>query len=102
MLFDPAHTTAQGYLVPIDAWRAGSNRRQLRRLVGEALERGEREIVMDCKAWNSPDVVLLSTLVGCADLCAQQGANFRLVNLDGSMHETLRELRLTSRLGLIE
>jgi anti-anti-sigma regulatory factor len=93
---------SQAYLVPIDPEKLGTNSRQLRRVVGDALERGERSIVVDCSAWNSPDVMMFSTLIGCAQLCAGQGVEFELMNLEGSVHATLRELRLTPRLNLPE
>jgi hypothetical protein len=99
MFLNNAPAATQAFLVPIDP-HAGTARRELPRVVGDAIERGARHIVMDCAEWDSPDVVMLSTLMRCAQLCATQGAGFQLANLDGSMHDTLRELRLTSRLGL--
>jgi hypothetical protein len=101
-MFATIEQTTQAYLVPVHAEHLGQNSRQLRRVVGDALDRGERRIVMDCRAWNSPDVVMFSTLIGCAQLCAGRGAAFELINLGGSIHETLRDLRLTPRLGLPE
>lgn len=99
-MYATTQQATQAYLVPIDPEQLGSNPRQLRRVVGDALDRGERHIVMDCSAWNTPSIVMFSTLIGCAQLCAGQGAEFRLTNLEGSVHETLRELRLTPRLNL--
>ena len=100
MLLNNTQTATQAYLVPIVPSAATTGRRQLRSVVSEALDRGERNIVMDCADWNSPDVVMMSTLIGCAQLCATQGAGFQLKNVDVSVHDTLRDLRLASRLGL--
>jgi anti-anti-sigma regulatory factor len=104
MLLNNAQAAAatQSYLVPVDPRAATASRRQLRHVVGDALERGERHIVMDCAELDGPDVVMLSTLMRCAELCAHQGAGFQLTNLNVSVHDTLRELKLTTRLGLAE
>jgi hypothetical protein len=102
-MFATIEQTTQAYLVPVHPEHLGSKSRQLRHVVGAALERGERRIVMDCSAWNnSDDVVMFSTLIGCAQLCADSGVAFELINLGGSVYETLRALRLTPRLGLGE
>lgn len=101
-MYSTTHQTTQAYRVPIHPEKSGTDRRQLRRVVSDALERGERRIVMDCTAWNSPDVMMFSTLIGCAQLCAGSGAEFELANLEDSVHETLRELRIAPRLNLPE
>ena len=75
-------------------------RNELRHGVDAALARGERRIVVDCEAWETPDVVLMSALVGCARRCVTEGAEFELTNLGGEMRATLSDLKLADRLGL--
>jgi hypothetical protein len=78
------------------------DRRRLRRLVGDALQRGERRIIVDCQSWLQPDVVLLATLVRCANLSAENGACLELANLDQSMRHALCELNLAKRFCISE
>lgn len=78
------------------------SRRELRRGVGAALARGERRIVVDCESWETPDLILMSALVGCARLCDVEGADFELANLGGEMRSTLQDLKLAERLRLPE
>jgi hypothetical protein len=94
-------TITPGYCIQL-ATAATSSRRELRRGVGAALARGERRIVVDCGSWEKPDLILLSTLVSCARLCDEEGAEFELANLGGEMRTTLSDLKLSSRLGLAD
>ena len=93
-------SASSGYRIQLSPAAIRPNRRDLRRGVGAALARGERRIVVDCGSWETPDLILMSALVGCARLCTQEGAEFELANLGGQMRSTLHDLKLAERLGL--
>jgi len=99
MPFTTAPVDTSAYYVPVLSPEM-TGRHALRRAVGSALERGARHIVVDCSSWQDQDLALLSSLIACAGLCAVEGAQFELRNLDSSVRETLNELRLAPRLGL--
>jgi len=102
-LFSPNYqTTTSGYRIELSTGATAPSRKELRRGVGAALARGERRIVVDCGSWETPDLILMSALVGCARLCVQEGAHFELANLGGEMRSTLCDLKLATRLGLPE
>jgi anti-anti-sigma regulatory factor len=77
-----------------------SERRQFRASVIEALCRGDRDVVVDCSEWRQLDLLMLSALVDCAELCAAQNAEFALDNLAADVRSRIVALSLGSRLGL--
>ncbi len=94
-------SSTPGYCIQL-ATAATASRRELRRGVGAALARGARRIVVDCGSWEQPDLFLMSTLVSCARLCDEEGAEFELANLGGEIRSSLADLKLSSRLGLAD
>lgn len=74
--------------------------RQLRSRVIEALERGERHVVIDCGSWRTLDVLVLSSLVHSASACRASGATFELQNLSAEMRTDIEALQLGPRLPL--
>ena len=76
-------------------------RRFLRSAILAALDRGHRQVVVDCDAWKRLDLGVLSALIHCAKACAVRGASFELVNLDGHVRDDIIALRLERRLGLM-
>jgi anti-anti-sigma regulatory factor len=75
-------------------------RRFLRSAILAALDRGHRQVVVDCDAWKRLELGLLSALIHCAKACAVRGASFELVNLAKELRSDIDALRLTRRLGL--
>jgi anti-anti-sigma regulatory factor len=65
-----------------------------------ALRRGERHVVVDCRAWLRLDLPLLSTLIQCAKSCDLEGAVFEVVNMSNEIRANVDALRLDTRLGL--
>ena len=75
-------------------------RRFLRSAILSALDRGHRQVVVDCNAWKRLDLGVLSALIHGAKACAIRGVTFELVNLGKELRSDIDALRLTSRLGL--
>jgi anti-anti-sigma regulatory factor len=75
-------------------------RREVRRRVAAALDRGERGIVVDCSSWSDLDLILLSALVDCATICEERGADFELENLTNELRARIEALHLGDRLHL--
>ena len=74
--------------------------RLLRSGIVEALDRGRREVVVDCEGWSRLDFGVLSALVQSANACRARGATFEIVNLSEEMRSSIAALRLDVRLGL--
>jgi anti-anti-sigma regulatory factor len=75
-------------------------RRFLRSTISTALDRGHRQVVVDCGEWKRLDLGVLSALIHGAKACAVRGASFELVNLAKELRSDIEALRLTGRLGL--
>ena len=71
----------QAYRVKLQDHRASQYWRGLLRCVIDAVESGDRHVVLDCQSLSDMDVMLLSTLVNCATVCAEHGAQFELKDL---------------------
>jgi anti-anti-sigma regulatory factor len=95
-----SQTHPQTCRIAIAGDRAVGYRRELRIRVLDALERGERHIVVDCLALSDVDLLLLSALVDCAATCGEQKAQFQLENLRVDLKSRIDALRLAGRLGL--
>lgn len=76
--------------------------RALRSSVQQALERGDRHLVVDCVAWNDLDLRVLSSLIRCASECREQGASFEVTNIPNHIKEEVNALQLGERLGMID
>jgi anti-anti-sigma regulatory factor len=76
--------------------------KELRSRVSQALDDGERRFVIDCEAWDSIDVMTLSSLVQCASACRAIGASFEVTNLSTQIRDDVRTLQLDDRLGLAD
>ena len=76
--------------------------RDLRTRVDQALLRGERHVVVDCKAWKQLDLRMLSALIQCASTCREHGASFEIANISNELRADVRALQLNERLGLVE
>ena len=81
------------------------NRHQARELRGQvqrALRRGARSLIVDCGAWSTLDLSMLSALIQCATACREYGASFEVANLSSDLVGGVRELQLGGRLGLAD
>jgi anti-anti-sigma regulatory factor len=76
--------------------------KELRSRVTQALDDGERRLVVDCQAWDELDVPTLSSLVQCASACRAIGASFEVTNLSTQIRADVRSLQLENRLGLVD
>ena len=52
--------------------------KDLRSQVRQALEDGDRHLVVDCEGWNRFDLSMLSSLIQCAAACREHGASFEV------------------------
>jgi anti-anti-sigma regulatory factor len=68
----------------------------------DALERGMNHVIIDCREWHRLDLTLLSALVRCANAFARHGATLEFANLSPEMRAIVRELRLQSRLRVLD
>jgi anti-anti-sigma regulatory factor len=75
--------------------------RDLRWRVREALERGDRHVVIDCEAWKDLDVRMLSSLIRCASACRERGASLEVTNLRSQIKDELSALQLGHRLHAV-
>ena len=80
----------------ISNWHA----KELRSRVRSALEHGDRHLVVDCHAWDTLDLNMLSSLIQCAQACREQGATFEVASLSPVLKADVRALNLHERLGL--
>lgn len=76
--------------------------RDLRARVLNALEQGDRHLVVDCEALNKLDLNTLSMLIQCASACREHGASFEIANMSNEVRAEVLALQLGSRLGLLE
>lgn len=74
--------------------------RQLRAQVHQALQNGDRHLVVDCESWNEFDLGTLSSLIQCATVCREAGASFEVANMSHGIRESVRDLQLARRLGI--
>lgn len=76
--------------------------KDLRSRVHQALEQGDRHLVVDCGSWNRLDFNMLSSLIQCASACREQGASFEVANMSSEVRADVLALQLGGRLGLPE
>lgn len=95
-----SQTTATTFRIELERQPTQSYRRELPLRVSDALRRGDRRVVVDCSAWSQLDLIVLSALVSCARRCDEEGAEFELENLDGTMRTRILALSLGERLRL--
>lgn len=74
--------------------------RDLRSSVHQALQRGDKHLVVDCVAWNDLDLRVLSSLIRCASACREQGASFEVTNIPSHIKDEVCALQLGDRLGM--
>jgi anti-anti-sigma regulatory factor len=74
--------------------------KQLRSQIRQALQDGERHLVVDCQAWDALDLNMLSSLIQCAADCREHGATFEIASLSSAVAADVRALNLHDRLGL--
>jgi anti-anti-sigma regulatory factor len=98
-------TAAQEFstaLFEIPSRLSNGDAKELRSHVRRALEDGERRLVVDCHAWETLDLNMLSSLIQCAAACREQGATFEVTSLSSSLAADVRALNLHDRLGLAD
>ena len=66
-----------------------SNRRELQQLVLEALDRGQRDVVVDLRDAGYVDGSALGTLVMLAGCARRRGGEFRLEHVNADVREVL-------------
>jgi len=88
------------YRVLLKAGRTVESRRSLQREVVSALETGVDHVIVDCRDWSELDLMVLSSLVSCANACDQRGANFELDNLRPNIRSCIEALSVGDRVGL--
>jgi anti-anti-sigma regulatory factor len=96
-------TAAQEFstaLYEIPSRISNGHAKELRSRVRSALESGERRFVVDCHAWESLDLNMLSTLIQCAAECRLHGATLEVESLSSVLEADVRALHLHERLGL--
>ena len=93
-------TAVTSYRIELEQRGTATYRRRLCRDVRRALARGRRRVVLDCAALDGIDLILLSSVVGCAAACDARGASFQLDNLRPEVRSTIHALSLDHRLGL--
>ena len=76
--------------------------KDLRVQVRQALNEGDRHLVIDCADWNRFDLTMLSSLIQCAAVCREHGASFEVANMSNDIRESVRDLQLAGRLGLAD
>ena len=97
-----AHMTVQSARFAIPAKRTSYAARELRTQVRQALQEGDRHLVVDCEDWNEFDLTTLSSLIQCAAACREQGASFEFANMSSDIRENVRDLQLAGRLGIAD
>jgi len=75
-------------------------RKELQRVVVDAVESGSRRVVLDCESLSDLDLMLVSTLLNCATTCSEHGADFCVENLRDDLRLRIAALRLDGRIGL--
>ena len=76
--------------------------KDLRSRVNQALQQGDRHLVVDCEGWDRLDLGMLSSLIQCATACREHGASFEVANMSTAIRADVAELRLGGRLGLTD
>lgn len=88
------------YRLRVERPASAQYRRELPQTVVEALQRGDRRVIVDCATWSQLDLIVLSALVNCARVCCDAGAEFELENLECTMRSRIVALGLAERLRL--
>lgn len=84
----------------IPSLRSSRQGRLLLGSVKQALDVGDRHVVIDCAEWIQLDLGMLSTVIQCASRCRERGADFELVNLSDELRRAVHDLLLATRLGI--
>ena len=92
----PLHDGAHFSIPPVCTTQQA---RMFRTSVNQALETGDRRVVIDCEGW-ALELGMLSSVLQCASRCRDRGVSFELVNLSADLKRNMRELLLDDRLGL--
>lgn len=75
--------------------------RDLQSSVHQALQRGDKHLVVDCVALDDLDLRVLSSLIRCASACREQGASFEVANMRSHIKDEVYALHLGDRLAMI-
>jgi anti-anti-sigma regulatory factor len=73
-------------------------RKELHRIVVDAVENGSRRVVLDCESLSDLDLMVVSTLLNCATTCSERGADFYLENLRDDLQLRIAALQLNRRI----
>jgi anti-anti-sigma regulatory factor len=87
-------------MIPVEQNGSTDYRRSLAGRVQAELDQGSRQIVLDCSNWKELDLLLLSAVVKCADICSAKAAEFELANLKPTLKSVVDALHLSKRLHL--
>jgi anti-anti-sigma regulatory factor len=79
---------------------AGQRRKELHRIVVDAVESGSRRVVLDCESLSDLDLMLVSTLLNCSTACAERGADFSVENLRDDLQLRIAALQLDGRIHM--
>ena len=93
-------TASATYRLKISDVVAVQRRRELLRIVIDAVESGSRRVVLDCGSLSDLDLMLVSTLLNCATTCSEHGADFCVENLRDDLQQRIAALSLDGRIGL--
>jgi anti-anti-sigma regulatory factor len=97
-----AHMNSQSACFAIPMTHTSYHAKDLRSRVRQALQDGDRHLVVDCEGWNRFDLSMLSSLIQCAAACREHGASFEVANMSSDIRENVRDLQLAGRLGLAD
>jgi len=59
-------------------------------------------MVVDCEAWDSLDLEMLSSLIQCVSVCREHGASLKFANMSDEVRKHVHDLQLQHRLGLTD
>ncbi len=90
----------EGTQFSIPSLRSSRHGRLLLGSVNQALDGGDRHVVIDCAEWMQLDLGMLSTVIQCASRCRERGADFELINLSDELRRAVYDLLLANRLGI--
>ena len=76
--------------------------KDLRSRVNQALQQGDRHLVVDCGAWRQMDLKILSSLIQCASACREHAASFEVTNMSSEVRAGVLALQLGGKLGWSE
>jgi anti-anti-sigma regulatory factor len=82
--------------------RSRQRAKELRAGIRYALQQGDRRMVVDCEAWDSLDLEMLSSLIQCVSVCREHGASLEFANMSDEVRKHVHDLQLQHRLGLTD